>query len=128
MDDLITEFRQIFTEFADEEKFPNSVVSFWLGISENLLSAERFGKLYKQALFLFTAHKLSIWFSMQKAAATDNYGRVDGDVSSKSVGNVSVTLANTNVGYETEGELCTTAYGRGFLSICNALCFGAVQL
>lgn len=126
MNDKITEFRALFTEFADEEKFPDSVIAFWCGIAENLTSADRFGALYQQALYLFTAHKLALWWSAQKAAQVDNYGRTDGDVIAKRVGDVSVNFANA--GDASEGELSTTTYGRAYLDLCKALCFGCVQL
>lgn len=126
MTDRITEFRALFTEFADEEKFPDSVITFWFGIAENLTSADRFGALYQHALYLYVAHKLSLGYAVQKAAQVGNYGRTDGDVVSKRVGDVSVNFANA--GDTSEGELSTTAYGRAYLDLCKALCFGCVQL
>ena len=129
MDDLIAEFRLVFSEFADESVFPQSVVYFWMNLVQKLCSEERFGSVYKEALFLLTAHKLSIWLSTQKAAQGGNYGKTAGQVQSKSVGNASITYATaSDNGNWSEGDLILTAYGRAYLELCAMLCQGVIQL
>lgn len=131
MDELIAEFRLVFTEFKDETVFPNSVVWWWIELAQVLVSEERFGDLYKKALFLLTAHKLSLWHETQKAAASGNYGKTAaGQVQSKSVGGASVTYAvqNSTGSNFSEGDFLLTSYGRAYLSLCAMLCQGCVQL
>lgn len=129
MDDLIAEFRLVFSEFADENVFPQSTIYFWMNLAQKICSEERFGDVYKQALFLLTAHKLSIWFSAQKSAQSGNYGKTAGQVQSKSVGGASITYATaSDNGNWSEGDLILTAYGRAYLELCAMLCQGVIQL
>lgn len=43
-------FRTDFPEFADSARFPDSTITFWSGLGEQLISEDRFGNMRTQAV------------------------------------------------------------------------------
>lgn len=85
----------------------------WLDLSAPLVSKEKFGKLYDQALVYLTCHR------MKMAGLGVNEEGTVGEtlrVTNYSEGNRSIGFAASQ-GTLTDAELALTAYGMQFLSI-----------
>jgi hypothetical protein len=123
MDERITEFRELFAEFADVS---DSVTAFWMEIAENYVPSAM-GVLFSKALYLLTAHYLVKWADNERSVAVGQTGSTHGAVVSKSVGGVSVGYASPT-GSETDVELSTTSYGKRYLDLVRPFTVGCIQL
>jgi hypothetical protein len=116
-------------EFANETKFPTATVNFWLGVGAKLLNADRWGELLDHGLELFTAHHLVVSARDVAAAAGKGVpGTASGVVSSKSVGNLSMSY-DTGAGIEEgAGHWNLSTYGTQFIQLARMVGAGPVQL
>lgn len=125
----LEQFRADFPEFADVLRFPDSMLTFWSGIGEQLISSDRFGGLYAQAVELFAAHNITLAAQNSAAsAAGGSPGGVGGPVASKAVGSVSVSYDNASVMLPNAGHWNQTTYGRLYVSIVRMIGQGCYQL
>lgn len=123
------QFRLDFPEFADVSRFPDSALNFWAGIGEKLISSDRFGDLYSQALNLFTAHNITLAAGNVLTAASGGLpGSGSGIVSSKAVGSVSVSYDTGAAMMTNAGHWNQTVYGRQYIQLVRLMATGCVQL
>lgn len=125
-----TTLRTDFPEFADGTKYPTGTVNFWLSVGAKLLNAERWGELLDHGLELFTAHHLVVSARDVTAAAGGKGvpGTASGVVSSKSVGNLSLSY-DTGAGIEENaGHWNLSTYGTQFINLARMVGAGPVQL
>jgi hypothetical protein len=123
----ILQFRTDFPEFASTspEIFSDDQITFWSGIAELRLDSDRWGNLRDYGIELFTAHNLILAKNDQSAVALGNYsGQANNLKSSKSVGDVSVSLDNQSVIEEKGGDYNLTRYGRLFIRLCRQMGIG----
>lgn len=127
----ITQFRKDFSEFSDVARYPSAMVLSWSTLAEQITSADVYGTSYAWAVELCTAHFIAI--SAQNALIGSNGGMpgtAGGIVSSKSVGDVSVSY-DTSIGMlsgEHAGQWNATTYGRQYLTLARLFGAGCVQL
>ena len=127
----IAQFRKDFTEFSDVARYPTALVSSWSTLAEQITSADIYGTSYAWAVKLCTAHFITL--GQQNALVASNGGmpgQVGGVVSSKSVGDVSVSY-DTNIGSmsgDAAGQWNATSYGRQYLTLARLFAAGVVQL
>ena len=125
----LTQFRLDFPEFSDTTRFPNSSLTFWSGMGERLISADRFGDLYTQAVELFTAHNITLAAQNSAASAAGGLpGGAGGPISSKAVGSVNVSYDNASVMLPNAGHWNQTVYGRQYIQLVRLIGQGAYQL
>lgn len=121
----IVVFRANFPEFGDTIRYSDGMITFWADMGAKLISAERFGNLYDEALSLFTAHNITL-------AAANNAGGSPGQgsalVSSKAVGSVSVSYDTTATLEKDAGHYNQTSYGKQYMQLARMIGHGAVQL
>lgn len=121
-------FRTHFTAFKDDAVYPDDTIKFWSDLAEKLLSKCRFGKVWTEAVELFTAHNLAL-------EKNNEYTAEDGGVpglgstmeTSKSVGSASVsydvgTITDPNAGIWNE-----TNYGRRYAMLMRLAGMGVKQ-
>lgn len=109
-------FRATFVEFSSAVDYPDSLVSFWSGIAESLISEERAGDLYTQAVMLLTAHHLVC----AKGSQTTTSGGGGGGalpVASETIGPVSVSYATSLASKQADGQFNKSWYGQQYLEL-----------
>jgi len=116
------QFRVDYPEFSGTEKFPNSAVTFWLGIAYQMLNADRWGNQLDIGAELFVAHNLAIEARAQLEASKGGIpGSQVGPINSKSVDKVSIGY-DTSAGLELNaGHWNLTVYGTRFIRICRMM-------
>ncbi len=115
-------FRIDFPEFADGARFPSSTITFWSNLGEQLISADRFGSIFTQAVELFTAHNIVL------AAGNVSTAAAGGVVASKSVGSVKVSYDTTSAMETGAGHWNQTIYGRQYIRLTRLIGQGCYQL
>jgi hypothetical protein len=122
-------FRTDFPEFADSVRFPDSTITFWSGLGEQLISEDRFGDMRTQAVELFTAHNIVLAAGNVAASAAGGLpGGSGGLVASKAVGSVNVSYDNASVMLPNAGHWNQTTYGRQYIQLVRLLGNGCYQL
>lgn len=125
----ITQFRTQFPEFADAARYTDDTITFWSGIGEQLISADRFGNLFTQAVSLFTAHNLVLQAGNIASSASGAIpGTTGGAVASKTVGSVSVSYDNASAMEPGAGHWNQTVYGRQYVQLVRLFGQGCYQL
>ncbi|CAJ0701592.1 hypothetical protein LMG19089_02877 [Ralstonia edaphis] len=125
----VAQFRQDFPEFGNTTTYPDSSVSFWMGIAVSLVNPDRWGVLTDQGIELVTAHHLVLAQRDQAAAAVGGVpGEVKGPTASKSVDKVSVSYDTGAVTLTDAGFWNLTTYGVRFMTIARAMGAGGMQL
>ncbi len=125
----VAKFRNDFPEFADASRYTPTMLTFWSGMGEKLISADRFGDLYTQAVELFTAHNAVLAAGNKSATATGALpGQAGGVVASKSVGSVNVSYDTTAAMETNAGHWNQTTYGRQYIRLARLIGQGCYQL
>lgn len=125
----LSQFRTDFPEFADTARFPDAMLTLWAGVGEQRISAERFDTLYGTAVALFAAHNLVLAVSNRLVAAQGGVpGSTGGIISSKSVGDVSVSYDTGAAMEPNAGHWNATTYGRQYIQLARLMGGGCVQL
>lgn len=125
----IAAFRQHFPEFADAARFPDPTITFWSGIGEAQISADRFGDMYPQAVELFTAHNIVLAAGNAASSAAGSLpGGAGGAVSQKKIGQVAVTYDNASSMLPNAGHWNQTTYGRQYVQMVRLFGSGCYQL
>ena len=113
-------FRVIAPEFA---AVANETVKAWINLTIPLVSKEKFGELYSQAVALLTAHRMKLAGigAADGAAGIGGSSLAVGDtmrIASYSEGDTSVSFfAGSSSGGSTDAELNLTSYGTQFTSL-----------
>ena len=125
----VAKFRTDFPEFADAARYTPTMLTFWSGMGEKLISSDKFGDLYTQAVELFTAHNAVLAAGNKSATETGALpGQAGGVVASKAVGSVNVSY-DTAAAMETNaGHWNQTTYGRQYIRLARLIGQGCYQL
>lgn len=125
----VAQFRTDFPEFADAARYTPTMINFWSGIGEKVVSSDRWGELYNQALELFTAHNIVIAAGNKGAAASGSMpGQANGVVMAKKVGSVGVNYDTASAMELNAGHWNQTTYGRQYIRLARLIGQGCVQL
>jgi hypothetical protein len=125
----VAKFRNDFPEFADAARYTPTMLTFWSGLGEKLISSDKFGDLYTQVVELFTAHNAVLAAGNKSATASGALpGQAGGVVASKAVGSVNVSY-DTAAAMETNaGHWNQTTYGRQYIRLARLIGQGCYQL
>jgi hypothetical protein len=122
-------FRTDFPEFSDSTAYPDSQVTFWIGIATRLINADRWGDLTDFGIELLVAHNLVLWKQASKAAAGGGVpGLASGVTASKAVADVSVGYDTSVASVEDGGNYNLTTYGTRYLEFVSLFGAGGIQL
>ena len=123
------EFKKVFPEFVDDEKYSPSQIEYWGSIADLRLNADRWGDLITHGKYLFIAHNIAL--SAQAVAAANKGASVlqsTGLISSKSVGDVSISYDTGASNEENGGNYNLTRYGKELLRLARIVGIGGAQL
>jgi len=123
------EFKKVFPEFVDDEKYSPSQIEYWGSIADLRLNADRWGDLITHGKYLFIAHNIAL--SAQAVAAANKGASVlqsTGLISNKSVGDVSIGYDTGASNEENGGNYNLTRYGRELLRLARIVGIGGAQL
>ncbi|MET3409467.1 DUF4054 domain-containing protein [Methylobacterium sp. 1030] len=124
----LASFRAAFPEFA---AYPDTAVTYNLGLASRLLSPARWGELYDDGVQFVTAHNLALSPNSATVAGSGGgaaIGVPTGIVSAKSVGPISKTI-DTSIGLEDGAGLYgATSYGRRYYQLLTLIGAGGIQL
>lgn len=125
----VAQFRTDFPEFADAARYTPTMINFWSGIGEKVISNDRWGGLFTQGLELFTAHNIVLAAGNKSAAASGSApGQANGVVTAKKVGDVGVNYDNNTSMELDAGHWNQTTYGRQYIRLARLIGQGCVQL
>ena len=118
-------FRLHFPEFSNVVSYPDAQVNFWAALAELEISTCRFGDARPYAVELLTAHYLA---SAKLNTIGSNPGTGGGAVTSKKVGDVSVSYDTKFLDSVTSTAYSGTRYGVMLSAMMRRYGAGAVQL
>ncbi|HLH04954.1 MAG TPA: DUF4054 domain-containing protein [Bryobacteraceae bacterium] len=122
-------FRADFPEFSDTNLYSDGTLTFWINLSAALVNADRWTDLTDMAVELATAHQVLLANANQAAAAGGQQpGATKGLVSSKSVGDVSVSYDLSSATLTDGAFWNLTQYGVRFLQLARMFGSGPIQL
>ena len=122
----LEDFYAIYPQFQGLDELPDLIVQMYIDFANEVVNIARWGKQWKLGMCLFVAHFCSVYLmsfveNNSEAAAVIAAGQSKGLISSKSVGDVSVSydfsLAMQNV--DTWGQFNLTLFGNQFVSIAK---------
>ena len=119
----IATFRANMTEFADETKYPDSVITFPMKMAEAFCSASVWGNLFEIGMSLATAHFLVI---AQNNLSSPGSGT--DLVNSQSAGDVSAGFDTGSTIEQGGGNWNMTNYGRQFYRMSRLVGGVALQI
>ncbi|MDR1979770.1 MAG: DUF4054 domain-containing protein [Synergistaceae bacterium] len=122
------EFREIFPEFSDVEKFSDARVEYWLSLGEMMIVRSRWGALYRHGIALYAAHNLSLEYAIQKEKSYGKGGGGPVTGGSKTVGSVSKTESYSTMAYEGAGNYAETEFGRQLWDLIKQFGAGGMQV
>lgn len=115
----IEEFFMLYPQFNNEQTAQMS--AYYLNVSVNYAQRRwelcRFGGRLNEAIYLLTAHKVAVNQQLQSGQG----GEQAGQVSSATVGSVSVSYNNFQTKNAFEYEYSLTPYGLQFLALLNEI-------
>lgn len=121
--------RTNFPEFVDGNRYPDSLVKFWLTVSVSMVNTDRWGELSDLGVQLCTAHHLAMAARDQGTAGAGGLpGQVTGALSSKAVDKVSASYDTSAVTIDDAGFWNMTSYGVRFLSLARMMGAGGLQV
>lgn len=125
----VSSFRGHLLEFADGNRFPNSMLDYWLGIAVQLVNAERWGTLTDNGVEMFTAHNAVLERRAMDTAANGGVpGASVGIVNNKSVDKVSIGYDTAGGAELDAGHWNLTIYGTRYIRLARMMGAGPVQV
>lgn len=123
------QFRVDLPEFADKARYPDAVVTFWIGYAVKLTDAGRWQELTDLGVELFAAHQLVLERrAMDEAAKGKVPGMSPGIVNSKSVDKVSVGYDTAGGAEPDAGHWNLTIYGTRYINLAREIGAGPIQV
>lgn len=123
-------FRAAFPQFADETKYPTTMIQARLALADVLLSESRFGEdIFPYVVGLYVAHYLYLYAADMRGVAVGTAGGANSGVqTSKSVDKVSVSYDASATLDPNAGFWNNSRYGSEFWEYLMIFGAGAVQL
>ncbi|MCU6224917.1 DUF4054 domain-containing protein [Morganella morganii] len=109
-------FRADFPEFSDASRYPDSIISFYLGLADTALDQDKHGDQFIYLSELFTAHYVELRGKALAVASVSGAVNSSGGgvLSSKSVDKVSASYDTSGIVNPDAGFWNDTGYGREF--------------
>ena len=109
-------FRADFPEFSDTSRYPDSIISFYLGLADTALDQDKHGDQFIYLSELFTAHYVDLRGKALAVASVSGAVNSSGGgvLSSKSVDKVSASYDTSGIVNPDAGFWNDTGYGREF--------------
>ena len=108
MEPTVSEFKKIFPEFSDTAK---SRIEYYMSQAQNEISTTSFGDSYVHAVYLVTAHNLTI---------SDPDRAANGATASEKAGDLAVTYKTTSGGNDPFQEYRQTNYGIQYITLVKS--------
>lgn len=109
-------FRADFDEFSDPSRYPDSIISFYLGLADTALDQDKHGDQFIYLCELFAAHYVELRGKAKAGASVSGAVNSSGGgvLSSKSVDKVSASYDTSGIVNPDAGFWNNTGYGREF--------------
>lgn len=126
----VTSFRGVYLEFAEQARYPNSMVSYYLLLSTKLINnPQRWGEVEDDGRMLFIAHHLVLERRALDAANKGGLpGVATGPVNSRHVDKVSVGYDTTAGTIPGAGHWNLTEYGIRLKGLFDIIGAGPIQV
>lgn len=111
--------------FEEFDEVDDSKIQFWMDDAVLEVGESAWDTLYEKGVMLLTAHLLSIDLSNQDE---DESGGVTGNVTNRSVGDVSVGLAKATPDSSSDDWYLQTSYGSEYLRLKKRMGMGIVAM
>nr|WP_223121831.1 DUF4054 domain-containing protein [Salmonella enterica] len=123
-------FRADFPQFADETKYPTTMIQARLVLADVLMNESRFGEdVFPYVVGLFVAHYMALYAADMRGVAVGGAGGANSGVqTSKSVDKVSVSYDASTTLNPDAGFWNNTRYGSEFWEYLMIFGAGAIQL
>ncbi|WP_122762979.1 DUF4054 domain-containing protein [Salmonella enterica] len=123
-------FRADFPQFADETKYPTTMIQARLVLADVLMNESRFGEdVFPYVVGLFVAHYMALYAADMRGVAVGGAGGANSGVqTSKSVDKVSVSYDASTPLNPDAGFWNNTRYGSEFWEYLMIFGAGAIQL
>lgn len=126
---VISEFRAQFPEFSDIVVYPDTLITFWAGIAEQMVVQNVWCDMWQTGVKLYTAHEITLSAQSQKTALVGGVPGQNGGVpSSKAVGSVNVSYDPNTTTEKDAGFWNLTTYGKQFYRLMQIFGAGMIQL
>lgn len=131
----LEDFFRIYPQFQGVEGLSNDIIEMYISFANEVVNIERWGNQWNLGMCLFIAHFCTVYLMSYTqpqgtAASVIAAGQTKGLVSSKSVGDVSVSydfsLAMNDV--TTWGQFNLTTFGNQFVSIAKLMSKGGMYV
>jgi hypothetical protein len=116
------DFKIRFPEFVSVD---DSRIQFWLDDAQLEVGEPAWGTLYEKGVMLLSAHLLSV---DQSNSDEDESGGATGNVTSRSVGDVSVSFAKATSDSSSDDWYLQTNYGSEYLRLKKRVGMGIVAI
>jgi uncharacterized protein DUF4054 len=125
----VSQFRTDIPAFKSPSDYPDPMITNYLRVASQKLDPLRWGEMTTLGVEWFTAHFLALMRADDRAAAQGGTpGQVNGPITSKSAGPVSISY-DTNASIEANGGFWNlTTYGKMFLRYARMAGMGGVQV
>lgn len=112
--------------FPEFEEIPDSRIQFWLDDAQLEVGESAWDDLYEKGVMLLSAHFLSI--DQINQDDDESGGGVTGNVTSRSVGDVSVSFAKSSSDSSSDDWYLQTSYGTEYLRLKKRVGMGIVAI
>ena len=126
---VIADFRTNFPEFSDTTRFPDSQLTFWSTIAEQMLNQCAWTTMWANGVFLYVAHEITIASqNVATASIGGSPGQSGGIANSKAVGGVNVAYDSVTQSEKNAGFWNRTTYGQQLYRYIRLFGAGSIQL
>jgi hypothetical protein len=110
--------------FIDPNKYPDSVIDFWIAQAAGRMRPEVWGERLDEGTMYFVAHHIAMTARNGRSGA----GSTSGLVASKSVGGASISYDNSAVVSVDAGTFNLTGWGQQYWQLVQLVGMGVVQV
>lgn len=122
-------FRANFPEFADTVAYPTSVIEFWAGLAQAMVSPRVWCTQWNVGVSLYVAHEITLASQNAKIAKFGGApGTFGGVANTKTVGGATVGYDSQTTSEKDAGYWNLTSYGKKFFSLVRIFGTRPVQL
>ena len=119
--------REAFPALADVNVYTDPSMNLWIGVATKLVNEDRWGDLTDTGIMLYAAHNIVI-DAMDGRIGVVPGASMQGVVTSKSVGGVSVGIDASSASEADAGNWNLTTYGTRYYRLMRMMGAGPVQV
>lgn len=125
----IDAFRASFPEFADTNKYPTSMVQFWVDLAVLQVTECVWKRAWVNGVSLYVAHEITLAQQNIKIGAVGGVpGTGGGIANTKTVGNATIGYDTTSTAEKNAGYWNLTNYGKQFIRLARIFGARPIQL